>query len=491
MTMTADAVFDRFRQALELPDVAEELRAGLIGKTAVVDGPFGPKPMLYADYVASGRALMQIERFVIEELLPFYANSHTEASFVGGTMTRLRRAARQIIRAQCGGDDGHAVIFTGSGATAGINRLVHLLGVDAAVRHGQRPVVLIGPYEHHSNILPWRESGAEVIEIAEAATGGPCLADLRQRLDGLQDRPVVGAFSAASNVTGITSDVVAVTRMLKAAGAKAVWDYAGGGPYLPVAMTPAPDAAIDAVVLSPHKFIGGPQASGVMVIRRDAVACTTPTQPGGGTVRFVSPGGHDYSPQVEAREEAGTPNVIGDLRAALAFIVKEALGADFIAARNAELGAWAMAAWATEARIEVLGNTTCPRLPIFSLRIRDGQGGYVHQQLVTRMLSDRYGIQARGGCACAGPYVHRLMGIGPAASDQLRRAILAGDEVEKPGFMRLNFSYLMTDAEAARIIAAVTDLARHAAGWGMDYRCDPGTAIFAPAPDDRQLVLSA
>lgn len=481
MTQSPATVFGRFRAALGSGDIAPAVHEGIIGREVVIDGPFGPKPMLYADYVASGRALRQIESFVMEEILPWYSNSHTEASHCGGVMTRLRREARAIIRSLSGAGEDHAVIFTGSGATTGINRLVHLLGLDAAVRNGAGAAVLIGPYEHHSNILPWRESGAEVIEIAEAAAGGPDRAALAAALERVRGRMlVIGAFSAASNVTGILSDVEAVTRQLKRAGARVVWDYAGGGPYLPISMTPAPDAAIDAIVTSPHKFVGGPGASGVLLIRRDAVATGTPTFPGGGTVRFVSPEGHDYSTNVEAREESGTPNVIGDLRAALAFIVKDAIGQSFIDARNAALRDRAMAAWKGHARIEILGKTDCPRLPIFSFRIRDGKGSYIHQQLATRMLSDRYGIQARGGCACAGPYVHRLLGIGGAASQRLRDAILSGQEILKPGFVRLNFSYLATDAEAGRIIDAVIDLADSAAEHLAEYDCDIATAIFTP-----------
>ncbi|SOH93790.1 Selenocysteine lyase/Cysteine desulfurase [Monaibacterium marinum] len=482
MTQTASQTpFDRFRASLQSDTVIADLTAGLIGHHATIDGPLGKKPLIYADYVASGRALRQIEDFVLTELLPFYANSHTEASYVGGMMTRLRREARDIIRAQCNASQDHAVIFTGSGATAGINRLVHLLGLADAVATDQSPVVLIGPYEHHSNILPWRESGAEVIEIPEAPRGGPCLDTLRTTLDAVQGRPIIGAFSAASNVTGIVTDVTAVTRMLKAADATVIWDYAGAGPYLPIDLCPAPDALIDAVVMSPHKFVGGPQASGVMIVRQDAVLATRPTLPGGGTVRFVSPIGHDYTGNVEAREEAGTPNVIGDIRAALCLLVKDAVTQDFITERNRENRAKAMQAWADHPMIELLGNTTCERLPIFSFRLRDGKGGYVHQQLVTRLLSDCFGIQARGGCACAGPYVHRVLGINDAQSEEMRQAILSGHEVEKPGFVRLNFSFLATDAEVETILTSVIELANSAAQHIADYNCDPATAIFTPA----------
>jgi selenocysteine lyase/cysteine desulfurase len=484
--MTVSAQFggsplDRFRQELAREDIVAELRAGLIGADAVIDGPFGTKPMVYADYVASGRALRQVERFVLEEVLPYYANSHTEASWCGGFMTRLRRDARAVIASHCGADESHAVIFTGSGATAGINRLVSLFGVAEAVRSGQRVRVIIGPDEHHSNILPWRESGADIVEIAEAALGGPDAGMLADALGETGFDLTVCAFSAASNVTGIVADVAGLTRMVKAAGALMVWDYAGGGPYLPIAMTPEEGASIDAIVLSPHKFIGGPGASGVLVVRRAAAAISKPSWPGGGTVRFVTSQAHDYSGNLEAREEAGTPNVVGDIRAALSVLVKEAIGADFMQRRNSELAGRAARAWKGVENLELLGLPVPGRLPVFSFRIRDGRGGYVHQQLVTRMLSDRFGIQARGGCACAGPYVLRLLSIDDGRAQELRQAILSGDEMAKPGFTRLNFSVLLDDDKADYIIDAVRQMAGDAAIHAPRYDFDPGRAIFFPA----------
>lgn len=464
--------FAPFRDGIDTADPVATLRDGLIGDGLMIDGPFGPRALVYADYTASGRALMQVERFMLEHVLPVYANSHTEASHCGGQMTRMRRAARAVITDACGAGPDHAVIFCGAGATAGLNRLVALWGVGPGVR------VLLGPYEHHSNILPWRESGAEVITLDEDTRGGPDRAQLADLL--VHDGPVICAFSAASNVTGILSDVAALTRQVKAAGARIVWDYAGGAPYLPITMTPAPDAPIDAIVLSPHKFAGGPGASGVMILRRDTVQSTTPSWPGGGTVRFVSPAGHDYSDNLEAREEAGTPNVVGDIRAALVFLVKQAIGQDRMDRRHADLVARIDTAWRDHPRIEMLGPQHAPRLPIASFRIRDGRGGFIHQQLVTRALSDRYGIQARGGCACAGPYVHRLLGIDATTSEGLRRAILAGDEMEKPGFTRLNLSVLMTEAKIAHILQSVAGLAETASDLSQHYICDPARAIFTP-----------
>lgn len=461
----------------------EGLRAGLIGADAKLDGPFGTQTIVYADYVASGRALRQVEDFVLESVLPYYANSHTEASFCGGYVTRLRRQARKVIAGFCGADERHAVIFTGSGATAGLNRLVTLLGIPRALARGETPCVIIGPYEHHSNILPWRESGAKVIEIGEAEDGGPDMAQLARALSETAGAElVIGSFSAASNVTGITTDVAAVTRMLKRAGAKAVWDYAGGGPYLPIAMAPAEDAQIDAIVVSPHKFIGGPAATGVLVVRRDAVVTTTPTWPGGGTVKFTSPSVHDYSDSLESREEAGTPNVIGDIRAALAFIVKGAIGSEAMTRRNRTLTQRAFDAWSNVRGLELLGPASPDRLPIFSFRIRNDAGGHVHHQLVTRMLSDRFGIQARGGCACAGPYVHRLLSIDERESARIRGAILNGEEVEKPGFVRLNFSVLLPEEKVDFIIDSVAKAAADAQSFERFYKVDTARAIYSPVP---------
>lgn len=478
------SLLDRFRQSLEAqPDPVRFLAEDLIGAKAQISGPFGRKDMVYADYVASGRALGTLERFVLEEVLPFYANSHTEASYCGGFMTRLRREARSVVAELCGAGDDHAVIFTGSGATAGLNRLVELFGVRNAVNEGRRVRVLIGPYEHHSNILPWRESGAELVELPEAADGGPDLAALDAALREPADLTVC-SFSAASNVTGILVDVAGITARAKSAGAKVIWDYACAGPYVPIAMTPAAGAEIDAIVTSPHKFIGGPGASGLLILRKDAPTRETPTWPGGGTVKFVSPAGHDYSGSVEAREEAGTPNVVGDIRVALTFIVKDvmnrALGEGGLLERNLLLARRALAAWKDVPNLEILGLQAPDRLPILSFRVRKADGGLVHQQLVTRMLSDRFGIQARGGCACAGPYVHRLLGIDDAESETLRAAILSGDEMQKPGFIRLNFSPLMSEEKVQFVLDSVAQLAADAEDFEGHYDVDPARAIFFP-----------
>lgn len=468
---------DRFSESLERSDLIGWLRDGLIGEGALIPGPFGPKALIYADYVASGRALRQVEQFVMTEVLPHYANSHTEASFCGAQMTRLRNAARRVISQCTGASSDHSVIFCGSGATAGLNRLVYLFGVPELVARGQRVVVFIGPYEHHSNILPWRASGAEVIEISEGPEGGPDLDELAHALDASSGAALrVGAFSAASNVTGIKTDVVALTRMLRNANVRSVLDYAGGGPYLPIDM----GCGADAVVISPHKFLGGPSASGLLIVRRDAVFRDTPVFPGGGTVQFVSPVGQIYAPDLCSREESGTPNVIGDIRAALVFLIKDAIGQEWMDARHASLDERARSVWMHNPKIELLGMGRGARLPIFAFRVRHARHGYIHHQLFTRMLSDCHGIQARGGCACAGPYAHRLLKISCAQSAAISHDIQAGNEMEKPGWVRLNFSALLENAKADQIIEAVDSLAREPDAAMECYCADPATARFMP-----------
>jgi selenocysteine lyase/cysteine desulfurase len=451
--------FAPFLAEMTAPNLIERLRAGTIGEGMEFQTPFGTRKLVYADYVASGRALRQVETFMLDHVLPIYANSHSEASFCGASITRLREAGRAEIARLCGADARYATIFTGAGATAGLNRAVALLGVPEALAAGRKVQVFIGPYEHHSNILPWRESGAEVIEITESPNGGPCLTVLAAALKNAPaDALKIGSFSAASNVTGILTDTTATTRLLKAHGALSVWDYAGAGPYIAIDMGAGTDAEKDILCLSPHKFLGGPGASGVMIVNIAATARTTPCQPGGGTVRFVSPWGHDYLTDLTSREEAGTPNILGDIRAALAFLVKDAIGQNTLDARHTAHLARARKAWADHPAITILGNPEAPRLPIFSLMIHSVDG-FADPQVFTRALSDHYGIQARGGCACAGPYGHRLLEIDRAHSDEMRAEILAGDESHKPGFTRLNLSALMDDAKADFILAAVAALA--------------------------------
>ena len=451
----------------------ETIRSSIIGSDEALESPYGLLRITYADYTASGRSLGFIEDFIRQEVMPFYANTHTEASGTGRQTTRYREDSRELVRQCVGATHDDAVIFCGSGATGAIAKLIEAMNLrippDLDARYafgdkiprGERPVVFIGPYEHHSNMLPWLHSIAEVVVIDDDENGQIDQAALERALVEYAARPLrIGSFSAASNVTGIVSDVPSISKLLHRHGALAFWDYAAAGPHARIdvnAVTPGPDGHLayqDAIFLSPHKFVGGPGSPGVLVAKKRLLANSVPTQPGGGTVSLVTPTTTIYLDAPEHREEGGTPAIIESIRAGLAFQLKRAVGEDTIAEMERGFLERAIEAWRSNGKLRVLADPRAERVSIVSFMVRY-RHHYLHNNFVVTLLNDLFGVQARGGCSCAGPYMHRLLGLGSELSDKYVCMVDKGFVSLKPGWSRVNFNYFISHTEFRYIVSAV------------------------------------
>jgi selenocysteine lyase/cysteine desulfurase len=459
------------------------IRTQLIGQDAIAQTPFGERRIVYVDYVASGRSLQWIETFILKQVLPLYANTHTEDSATGARMTALAHEATRYIK-NCLGAQNGKLLFCGTGSTAAIKRLQEILGlvvpealrerVIASLGPAERPIVFVGPYEHHSNEVSWRETIAEVMVLPLDTDGAIDLNVLRDALHALRRtrRPLYGSFSAASNVTGVLTDTRAVARMLHEYGALAFFDYAAAAPHGEIDMRIGQPDGYDAIFISPHKFVGGPGSPGVLAFNPALYTLRAPSTAGGGTVSYVNCREHYFVDDIEQRESAGTPGVVQSIRAALAFLVKESVGTQTIERLESAMIRSAIARLRRHPRLELLGNLNAPRLAILSFLIRTADGKYLHPRLVVRLLNDLFGIQSRGGCACAGPYAHRLFDINAACAEEFRDAVLAGFESVKPGWTRLNFSYFIKSDEFEFLLDAIEFIADHGERFIAKYKCD-------------------
>ena len=461
---------------------------GVIGGDVDIVTVFGVKRSLYCDWTGSAKGLDFVEDYMRDTVLPMYANTHSMENRMGLQTTCFREEAREIIQLACNANrKKDVVVFTGNGATGAIQKLVSVLGIDNATpRDNNTPkcVVFVGPFEHTSNLVIWRETCAKVIMIPEKADGSGCIDQevLSKLLDHYAEASMkIGSFSACSNVTGVIEDVDAVTVLLHQKGAFAFWDYASAGPYCEIDMNPVstdadrPFAHKDAVFLSTHKFVGGVGGTGVLVAKRSLFNNRVPHACGGGTVYFVDHDGHRFLSDIASREEGGTPNILGAIRAGLAFKVKQSVGVAEIRRREDEILRKAAAAFATVKDNLVLfgpagmgdANERLERLPTFSFLIRKG-GRYLHHNFVVALLSDLYGIQCRGGCLCAGPYVQTLLGMTLEDVHKLEAELIGAThqrEQFRPGVTRISIPYFFDEERVDYVLRAICDVARF--GWRL------------------------
>ncbi len=488
------------------------LRQQIVGVDSTFETPFGERLMVYCDYTASGRCLRFVESY-LQSLQRVYANTHTEDDITGRSMSQLLHEAEQAIKQSVNAGDSGRIIACGTGATGAIDKLQQIIGVAlppatrqnlykqldevdagldseslANILSDTQPVVFVGPYEHHSNEISWRQSMATTIEVRLDASGQIDLAHLEELLkDPTYERRLrIGSFSAASNVTGMRSDVQRIATLLHEYGALACFDFAACAPYVNIDMNPEPavageDPSIDAIFISPHKFLGGPGSSGVLVFNERIYHRELPPSfSAGGTVDYVGLKNEDFISHIEEREKAGTPGVLQTLKAGLVFQIKDNVGVEVINSREHELTKRAMGSWSETESIEILGNPDpSSRVGIISFNVKDPDGRYLHHKFVTALLNDLFGIQSRAGCSCAGPYGHRLLNIDHDTSERYRNAVQNGYCGMKPGWCRVGLHWTMDDAEADYVIEAVHFVAREGHRFLNLYDFDLSTGTWS------------
>jgi selenocysteine lyase/cysteine desulfurase len=464
-------------------------RENVIGQQVCFDTPFGRKRLLYADWTASGRAYRPIEMELLEQVLPFFGNTHTETTVTGTRMSVGYEWAKRIIKGHMHAGEEDVLLFCGSGMTSAVNKLQRMLGMrqragaagkDAGLQEDQRPVVLVTHMEHHSNHISWLETDATVEVIPPDENGNVDVSLFREALERYRARPVkIAAVTACSNVTGIETPYQEIARVMHEYGGVCFVDFACSAPYVDIDMHPVSGgddlsgretaADLDAIYFSCHKFLGGPGTPGVLVFNRKLYSNRVPDQPGGGTLLYSNPwGGREYVDDIEAREDGGTPPVLQGIKAGLCIRLKEEMGVAPMREREAEMVGRLMERLTSVRGIEVLAARQRKRLGVVSFVVKGA-----HYDEVVKMLNDRFGIQARGGCSCAGTYGHYLLGIDRVRSEAIREALLRGEMQSKPGWVRLSVHPTMTDEEIDYIADAVEAVAAgsRAVGGGGRITC--------------------
>ncbi|UOF89468.1 aminotransferase class V-fold PLP-dependent enzyme [Fodinisporobacter ferrooxydans] len=444
--------------------------------------PNGKKRMIYADWTASGRLYLPIEERISQVFGPLVGNTHSEASLTGAAMTNAYHEALQIIKHHVHANDHDVILNAGNGTTAVINKMQRILGLRVhekflgQVRLQEKPIVFLTHMEHHSNHISWEETIADVEIIQPTPNGLVDLKHFQYLLEKYKNRTVkIGSFTACSNVTGIQTPYHTMAKMLHEHGGICFVDFAASAPYVKIDMHPAsPLEKLDGIFFSPHKFLGGPGTSGVMVFDSSLYKNTIPDQPGGGTVEFTDPwGGKLYASAIEMREDGGTPGFLQVIRTALCIRLKEAMGIENIEKREKELLHLLIKGMREIPGITVLGGHLEDRHGIVSFQAKD-----IHYNLFAKLLNDRFGIQVRGGCACAGPYGHYLLRLSRLQSKQIKAAIAAGDLSTKPGWVRISLHPIMTDKDVQTIVEGIAETVKNGNKWKEEYRYSAKTNEF-------------
>lgn len=444
-------------------------------------------PVIYADWTASGRLYAPIEQYMRDIVGPYVANTHTETTLTGTAMTQAYHEAQALIKRHVNAGENDVIIADGAGMTAVVNRLQRMLGLRLPdkwrerieLRESEKPVVFLTHMEHHSNQTTWNECEVTVVLIRATRSGLPDLDHLRELLDEYRDRPVkIGSFTACSNVTGIITPYHEMAAIMHEHGGLCFVDFAASAPYVTMDMHPNdPQQKLDAVMFSPHKFLGGPGSSGILVFNRELYQCRVPDRPGGGTVSWTNPWGeHHFFEDVEIREDGGTPGFLQTIRAALAIKVKEAMGVENMAKREHALTTRLLDGLASIPGVHILEGAQRERLCIVSFYIEG-----LHHNLVVRLLNDYFGIQTRGGCSCAGTYGHILLGVDENRSHQITAMIDQGDLSDKPGWVRASLHPTSTDEEVDCVIHAIREIMENGDVWAGDYSFNRRTGEYEPA----------
>ena len=468
-------------------------RANIVGEGQTFLTPYGEQRIVYADWTASGRLYRPIEESLVERFGPFVGNTHSESSVTGSAMTHAYHEAHRIIREHVNAGPDDLILACGAGMTAAVNKLQRILGLKApqglrryvSWPERERPVVFVTHMEHHSNHTSWYETFADVVVVPPDDQGVVNLDALEEQLDQYRDRALkIGAFTACSNVTGIITPYHAMAKVMHRAGGVAFIDFAASAPYLPIDMRPAdPAERLDAVLFSPHKFLGGPGSPGVVIFNRALYHNTVPDDAGGGTVSWTNPWGqYAFLDDIESREDGGTPAFLQTIKAALAVQLKEQMGADAMRQREEQIVAHAMNALQRIPGVHLLAPSGRHRLAMLSFWVEG-----VHYNLMVRLLNDRFGVQSRGGCSCAGTYGHYLLHVDPSRSKAITDRIDRGDLSEKPGWVRLSFHPAMTMGDIDHCLTAVAEVVEHAETWSRDYVYSPATNEYAHRDGDAAL----